>query len=129
MGGSHGPVQLPLGDGELAAVGLGVGPASLVAPRVAEDPAREYDEAGRGGLEVHIPAGLVKNGGEGPGELVCLGFVCFEVQQGPDVGLVAGGVPGPEPADLADGQRQVLQVRADAEALRDESAPSIMQVS
>jgi hypothetical protein len=33
------PVQLRLGDGELATVGLGVGTASLVAPRVAEDPA------------------------------------------------------------------------------------------
>lgn len=116
------PVQLRLWDGELAAVSLGLGSAGLGAARVAEDPAREDDEALGGGLEVHIPPGLVEGVGECLCELVCFGFVGFEVQGGPDVWLVGRGALGSVLADLADRQGQVLQGRSDAEALCDEGA-------
>jgi hypothetical protein len=45
-------------------VSLGLGSAGMIASRVAEDPAWEHDEALRGRLEVHIPAGLIESIGE-----------------------------------------------------------------
>jgi hypothetical protein len=119
---SHRPVQLRLWDGELPPVSLGLGPASLVSPRVAEDPAGEYDEALRGRLEVHILAGLIKNIGECLGEFSRFGFGGFEIQGGLDVRLVRRGVPGTVPADLADGQPQALEVRSDAQTFRYEGS-------
>src|SRR3981081_4601496 len=120
---SHRPVQLRLRNGELPPVTLGPGPAGVVPSRVAEDPAREHDEALRRRLEVHIPAGLViEDIGECLREFSRFGFVGFEVRGGPDVWLVGRGAPGPVPADLADGQLQVLQACSGAEALRYEGA-------
>jgi hypothetical protein len=102
---------------------LCLSPAGLVAARVAEDPAREHHERLRGRPKVHIPAGLVvKSAGQCLGEVAGVGFVCFEVEEGPDLRLADCGVPGPEPADLADRQLEVLKACTGAEALRDEGA-------
>ena len=97
-GASLRPVQLRLGDGELATVSRGFGPAGLVASRVAEDPAREHDKGLGGGVEVHIPAGLVKDTSEGLGEFAGCGFVGSELQDGPDVRLVRRVALDPVPA-------------------------------
>ena len=99
---SGGPVELRVGNGQLAAVGLSLPAAGVVAAWVTEDPARENDECVGGGAEVGVPGhGLVVEGaGEGLGELAGVGFVGFEFEQGPDLGLPRRGVFLPAPLIL-----------------------------
>jgi hypothetical protein len=97
--------------------GLGLGSAGVIAARVAEDPAWEHHECLRGRSEVQVPAGLVKNASEYLGKFLRFGFVCCEFEGGPGARLVKRGALGLEPADLADNQLQVLQIRSTTEAL------------
>jgi hypothetical protein len=76
-------------------VRTGLRAASLVAPRVAEDPAREHDKALRGRLEVHLPAGLIESTGEYLREFSRCCLVGFEVQGGPGSRLVGRAALGP----------------------------------
>jgi hypothetical protein len=89
---------------------------------VAEDLAWEDDRALRRRLEVHIPAGLVKDRGKHLRQFPRAALVGFKIQRGPDAGLVRRGPTGPVPTDFPDGEIQVGQGGADARALRDEGA-------
>src|SRR5213592_159581 len=118
---SHGPVELFLGDSDRpAVVGCG-GPPARVTARVAECLTGEHDESLGLTSKVAIPTTRwFQRSFERDCETFSVFVSDFELDEGPDLGLLRVDLAQPRPSDLCHRERDPFDRRTDTKRLADE---------